>query len=184
MNRLAFIAVLACLLSSCLYTKNAAIRKFCIASPISIDRSGFVKGNVVDSPHTALIEIKDSCDFFKNLYDSLVNTGKFVTDSTEIKSDSSDKNINPRATKWAVLYSDSIVTVKFRITKYGKAQIDVTKHERKIHYEAPVHFKTVVSQPCPPEKELPWWHDYVVALFAILFLVIIVSILAYFIFRS
>lgn len=175
MRALIFITSLL-LLTSC-YTKNQAIRKFCIETKTPIDTSWKISGDVVDSSHAGSFELNDSCNVLKNLYDSLINSGKFVSDTTHPKNDSPTKNNDPRATKWAVLYNDSVFTVKFRISPNGKAQVDIVKHERKIPYQAQANFKTVVTSPCPPPKEPPWWHKYLVATFYILITVFIWSLI-------
>lgn len=178
MRRLIYI-VLLLQLTSC-YTKQQAIRKFCVQTSTNIDTSWKISGEVIDSNHTATFQIKDSCGIFKQLYDSLINSGKFVVDTSYQKNDSPNKNNAPRATKWAVLYTDSIFTVKFRVAPNGNAQFDVVKHERKIPYQAHANFKTVVTSPCPPPPPLPWWHKWAVYLFYFLvfFAVIILLIVA------
>lgn len=168
--------VLLLQLTSC-YTKQQAIRKFCVETSTPIDTSWKISGEVIDSNHTATIELKDSCGIFKQLYDSLINSGKFVVDTSYQKNDSPNKNNAPRATKWAVLYTDSVFTVKFRIAPNGKAQVDVVKHERKIPYQAQANFKTVVTSPCPPPPPLPWWHKYVTPIFYALLFWFFVTIL-------
>lgn len=162
MRALMFITSLL-LLTSC-YTKRQAIRKFCVETKTPIDTSWKINGDVIDSSHTGRFEINDSCGTFKHLYDSLLNSGKFVIDTSHQQNDSPVKNNAPRATKWAVLYTDSIITVKFRIAPNGKAQVDVVKHERKIPYQAQANFKTVVTSPCPPPAEPPWWEKFVIVL--------------------
>lgn len=159
MRALIFITSLL-LLTSC-YTKNQAIKKFCVPAPTNIDSSWKINGEVVDSPHTGTFEINDSCGLLKQLYDSLINSGKFVNDTSVKQNDTPAKNNASRATKWAVLYNDSVFTVKFRIAPNGKAQVDVVKHERKIPYQAQANFKTVVTSPCPPPAEPPWWEKFV-----------------------
>lgn len=174
MRALIFITSLL-LLTSC-YTKNQAIKKFCVPTPINIDSSWKINGEVVDSPHTGTFEINDSCGLFKQLYDSLINSGKFVIDTSVNQNDTPAKNNAPRATKWAVLYNDSVFTVMFRIKSNGKAQVDVVKHERKIPYQAQATFKKELTQPCPPPTEPPWWHKIIVTAFYVLISLVIVLI--------
>lgn len=157
------------LLTSC-YTKQQAIKKFYVPEPINIDSAWKINGTVKDSAHTAKIVLNDSCGIFKALYDSLINSGNFVIDTTVNDTAKGDKNNVPRATKWAVLYRDSVFTVQFRIAPNGQAQIDIKKHAREIPYQAQANFKKVINQPCPPPKEIPWWHKYLVAMFVMLLL--------------
>jgi hypothetical protein len=174
MRALIFIASLL-MLTSC-YTKNQAIRKFCVPTPINIDSSWKINGEVIDSSYSSRFELVDSCDYLKNLYDSLINSGNFVNDSSNKQSDTTPKNNVPRAAKWAILYTDSVFTIKFRVTPNGKAQVDISKHERKIPYQAQATFKKELNQPCPPAKEPPWWHTYIIGLFLFLALWFAVSI--------
>ncbi len=188
MKKVIFFALIATL-SSCLYTKQAAIRKFCVPTPVNIDSTWKINGVVLDSAHTGSFFLKDSCDVLRMLYDSLVAQGSYIIDtpvydvepvfptikdSTTLQPRKSERN------KWAVIYKDSVVVVKFRLSKSGQFQFDVEKLQREIPYQAKANFKRQLQQPCPPPPDLPRWHKWVTYVFGFLVVWFAVSLILFF----
>jgi hypothetical protein len=182
-----------CLLTSC-YTRKQAIRKFFVPTPINVDTTWKITGSVTDSAHTGTFFLNDSCDVLKRLYDSLIASGSYVVDTTVYIKDSvlpgiKDSTISPPrkplSNKWAVIYKDSVVLVKFRLSKSGQFQFDVEKLQREIPFKADANFKGVFNSPCPDNTPTKWqlfWAG-VQSFFSILGLLAIVLLLGYFFFK-
>jgi hypothetical protein len=113
------------MLTSC-YTKNQAIRKFCVP---------LIKDTIIT-----------------------------INDSVQVPISQVDTVFLQQHSDTVVVENDSVRVeyIRYRDTIYLRG----TAKPRTVYITKKVPVR--LTQPCPPAKEPPWWHTYIIALFLFL----------------